>query len=80
MMGGQPLEIEQRIFADNPQITDTLQKQDSRLQMRPLRVAADSLGYDYDAGKALLNIELELPAGSYMTTVLEHFLVLKEAN
>jgi tRNA pseudouridine13 synthase len=80
MMSGMPLEIEQRIFADNPQITDALQKQDSRLQMRPLRVAADSLGYDYDAAEAVLEIELELPAGSYMTTVLEHFLVLKEAN
>lgn len=80
MMSAMPVEIEQRIFAENPQITDALQKQDSRLQMRPLRVAADSLEYDYDAAEAVLKIELELPAGSYMTTVLEHFLVLKEAN
>jgi tRNA pseudouridine13 synthase len=80
LMSGQAAAIEQQVFAAHPDITACLDRQRSNLQMRPLRAVAESLIYDYDAAQKLLRLELSLPAGSYVTTLLEHFLLLEEPN
>jgi tRNA pseudouridine13 synthase len=79
-LGGLPLEIEQQVLADNREITECLDQQGARLQMRALRVAAEDLEFGYDAGKATLELQLRLPAGSYMTTLLDHFIDVAEAD
>ena len=80
LMSADAAQIEQRVFAENSEITDCLQRNDSRLQMRPLRVAAEAFSYDYDPAAALLRLELSLPTGCYVTTMLAHFLLLDDAS
>jgi tRNA(Glu) U13 pseudouridine synthase TruD len=48
--------------------------------MRPLRVAAESFNVEFDSAAGLLQLELSLPTGSYVTTLLEHFLRLEDAS
>jgi len=80
LMSARSAEIEQQIFTENADITNCLQRHDSRLQMRPLRVAPESFSFDYDSAAGLLQLELNLPTGSYVTTLLEHFLLLEDAS
>ena len=80
LMSAQAFEIEQQQFARHGEITDCLDRHDSKLQMRPLRVAADSFDYDYDATAATLRLELSLPTGSYVTTLLDHFVELEDVS
>jgi tRNA pseudouridine13 synthase len=80
LMSARSAEIEQQIFTENADITNCLQRHDSRLQMRPLRVAAESFSFDYDSAAGLLQLELSLPTGSYVTTMLEHFLLLEDMS
>ena len=80
LMSAEAAEIEQAVFAEQAEIIDCLQRNDSRLQMRPLRVAAESFSYDHDPAAGLLRLELSLPTGSYVTTMLDHFLVLDDAS
>jgi tRNA pseudouridine13 synthase len=78
LMSGQAAALEQQVFAAHPEITACLENQRSNLQMRPLRALVESFSYDYDAAAKLLRLELSLPAGGYVTTLLEHFLLLEE--
>ena len=78
LMSAQAAAIEQQVFAAQPEITACLESHHSKLQMRPLRAVVESFSYDYDAAEKLLRLELSLPAGSYVTTLLEHFLLLEE--
>ena len=80
LMGARSAEIEQQVFTENTDITNCLERHDSRLQMRPLRVAAESFSFDFDPAAGLLQLELSLPTGSYVTTMLEHFLLLEDAS
>ncbi len=48
--------------------------------MRPLRVGADSFDFEYDAAAATLRLELSLPAGSYATSLLDHFVCLEDVS
>jgi len=80
LMSADAAQIEQRVFAENAEIIDCLQHNDSRLQMRPLRVAAEAFSYDHDPAAGLLRLELSLPTGCYVTTMLEHFLRLDDAS
>lgn len=80
MMSTRAAEIEQQVFTENADITNCLQRHDSRLQMRPLRVAAEPFNFEYDSAAGLLQLELSLPTGSYVTTMLEHFLRLGDAS
>jgi tRNA(Glu) U13 pseudouridine synthase TruD len=80
MMSAQPLAIEQEVYAQHPQIVACLERQRSQLQMRPMRAVADNLSYAYDQGNALLDLELSLPAGCYVTSLLAHFLHLQDAS
>jgi tRNA pseudouridine13 synthase len=80
LMSARSVEIEQQIFNENADITNCLERHDSRLQMRPLRVAAESFSFDHDPVAGLLQLDLSLPTGSYVTTMLEHFLLLEDAS
>ena len=80
LMCARSAEIEQQIFTENTDITNCLERHDSRLQMRPLRVAAEYFSCDHDPAAGLLRLNLSLPTGSYVTTMLEHFLLLEDAS
>jgi len=72
--------IEKQVFAQYGDITDCLDRQGTRLQMRALRAVADDFSYNYDAEKRKLRLNVTLPAGSYVTTMLEHFINLKDVS
>lgn len=72
--------IEEQVFAQHADITDCLDRQGAKLQMRALRAVVDDFSYDYDAEQRNLWLKLTLPAGSYVTTMLEHFINLKDAS
>jgi tRNA pseudouridine13 synthase len=72
--------IEEQVFAQHEDITDCLDRQGARLQMRALRAVVDDFSYEYDAEERNLRLNLTLPAGSYVTTMLEHFIDLKHAS
>ena len=72
--------IEEQVFAQHADITDCLDRQGTKLQMRALRAVVDDFSYDYDAEKRKLWLKVTLPAGSYVTTMLEHFIDLTDAS
>jgi tRNA pseudouridine13 synthase len=76
----EPQSIEAQIFAEHEDITCCLDQQGAKLQMRPLRVVADNPGFDYDAEDQSLLLKVTLPAGSYVTTLLNHFITLRDAS
>lgn len=79
-LGGRAREIEETIFAGHGEMTQCLDRFEARLQMRALRVAPEDLEFDYDAVKKTLRLEVCLPAGSYLTTLLEHFVRVDDAS
>ena len=80
LMAGQALEIEQQQLALRADITECLERNGSKLQMRALRACADSLEYDYDAADKSLRLEFSLPAGCYATSLLQHFAQLEDLS
>ena len=80
MLTAEPLAIEQEIFAQHPEIVACLERQRSQLQMRPLRALTEDLDYSYDPRAGILELELSLPAGSYVTSLLAHFLQARDAS
>lgn len=80
MLSAEPLAIEQELYAQHAQIISCLERQRSQLQMRPLRAVVEDLNYSYDSEADLLELELVLPAGCYVTTLLAHFLHLRDAS
>ena len=80
MLTGKPLQIEQQVFSENGAIIECLNRQGARLQMRPLRVAVEDFSYEFDSVRRILEMQLRLPAGSYVTVLLEHFLRVIEAG
>ena len=72
--------IEEQVFSQHEDITDCLDLQGTKLQMRALRALVDEFSYDYDAEKRNLSLKLTLPAGSYVTSMLEHFIDLKDVS
>ena len=79
-LSGEVLQIEQQVLAENHEITDCLDRQDVSRQMRALRVAVENFGYEYDAAEKVLRLELRLPAGSYLTSLLDHFIRVSEPD
>ncbi len=73
LLGGESLSIESEVFSTNPEITGCLEKHGAKLQMRALRVAVPDLDYEYDAARKTLDLHFRLPAGSYATSLLDHF-------
>jgi tRNA pseudouridine13 synthase len=80
MLSAEPLVIEQELYVQHADIIACLERQRSQLQMRPLRAVVENLKYSYDAAAGLLELELSLPAGSYVTTLLAHFLQLRDGS
>ena len=77
---GPALQLEQQVFDESREITDCLDRQGVSRQMRSLRVAVEDFGYEYDAGERCLRLELRLPAGSYLTSLLDHFIRVSEPD
>ena len=80
LLSGEPQAIEAQVFAECDAITSCLDQQGAKLQMRALRAVVDNFSYDYDAGDQSLLLKLDLPAGCYVTTVLDHFVKLRDAS
>jgi tRNA pseudouridine13 synthase len=80
LLSGEPRSIEAQILGGHEDITRCLDQQGVKLQMRPLRAVVDKLGYDYDAEDQSLCLQLSLPAGCYVTTMLDHFITLQDAS
>ena len=77
---GKVLRIEQQVLAENREITDCLDRQDVSRQMRALRVTVEDFSYEYDAAEKVLRLELRLPSGSYLTSLLDHFIRVSEPD
>lgn len=71
-LGGQALEIESGVFADNPEICQCLDEQGVRLHKRATRIKVENLVMDYRTQKRQLAVEVTLPRGSYLTSLLDH--------
>lgn len=80
LLDGEPLSIEAEVFAERGDITRCLDQQGAKRQMRPLRAVVDRLSFEYDASDHSLLLTLALPAGCYVTTMLEHFITLHDAS
>ncbi len=80
LMSGHALEIESGMFNAHADITACLEQQGAKLQMRALRVAVEEFSYDYDATDQMLMLKLTLPPGCYVTTLLEHFVNLRDVS
>ncbi len=74
LLTGSALELEREVVDANPEIVACLERHGAKRQMRALRVAASDFEYDYDEVQQTLEIKLRLPAGSYVTTLLDHVL------
>ncbi len=79
-LSGPALQIEQQVHSEHGEITSCLDNQDVKLQMRPLRVVVEDLQYELDAAGKSLQLELRLPAGSYLTSLLDHFISVTEPD
>ena len=79
-LGAEPRSIEASIFAEHTDVTDCLDQQGTKLEMRALRAVAENLAYSYDAGAESLSLEMQLPAGCYVTTLLAHFMSPRDAS
>ena len=79
-LGGEALRIERRVFDENREIRTCLDRLRVKRQMRALRVVAESFEYDYAAGARCLRLQLRLPAGSYLTSLLGHFIAVTEPD
>ena len=79
-LSAEPHLIESRVFAEHVDITHCLDQQGAKRQMRPLRAIVEDLNYDYDARAKSLLLEMRLPTGCYVTTLLNHFVKLQDAS
>ena len=77
-LSSEALQLEQDIEKQNPQITAVLQREKTRRQMRALRVAVDELQYEYDEQQRSLLLTCRLPAGSYLTSLLDHVVLTNQ--
>ena len=80
LLTGEPESIEAQIFAEHKDITHCLDQQGAKLQMRPLRAVVENFSFDYIAEDQSLLLRLTLPAGCYVTTMLDHFITLQDAS
>lgn len=78
LMSGQPAEIEKTIFSEHPAVTQCLEGQSAKLDMRAQRVEPREFEHHYDSGQEILKLRLSLPAGSYLTSLLDHFIETRQ--
>lgn len=77
-LSGEALQIEQQVMDEHGDITNCLDRQGVARQMRALRAAVEDFDYRLDTAAKTLHIELRLPAGSYLTSLLDHFVNVSE--
>ena len=80
LLSGTALEIEQEIFSAHPEITACLDRHGAKQQMRATRVVPRDLTCEYDSQEQCLLLKLRLPAGSYLTSLLDHCLLRSESD
>ena len=80
LLSGTALEIEQEIFSAHPEITACLDRHGAKRQMRATRVVPRDLTCEYDSQEQCLLLKLRLPAGSYLTSLLDHCLLRSESD
>jgi tRNA pseudouridine13 synthase len=68
-VGGEALAVEQQIIESHHELADGLLKADLESDRRALRVKAENLVWEFEAGNAL-RLSFRLPAGSYATGLL----------
>lgn len=71
--------IARRVYDDFGDIVAALEQVGARAQWRASRAPAEDLDYRYDANAGVLELEVRLPAGSYLTSLLDHFIVTEDA-
>lgn len=74
LLKGQALEIEAEVLGEHGEVVRCLDRQNVKRQMRAMRVAAEDFEYSYDAAQRIVEMKLRLPAGSYVTSLLDHVL------
>lgn len=70
----QALDIENQIIAAFPDIRDTLINSKLKCSLRANRAVARTLNVNFDPARAMMNIDVELDKGVYLTTLLNHFI------
>lgn len=76
---GEALELEEGVFSEYPEICQCLQRQGVKRQMRATRVGLEEFSYQFDAQAKTLLLQLRLPAGCYLTSLLDHFVATRQA-
>lgn len=67
-------EIENEVFSANSEICTTLLNQNVKRSFRANRVQARNLKIEYKPEQAEMHVQVELDKGSYLTTLLNHFI------
>ena len=71
---GQADEIEREVFHANAEIVQCLDQQNVKRQMRAMRAVVSDLVVEYASEQQTLELSLRLPAGCYVTSLLDHVL------
>ena len=79
LLKGQARDIEEEVFSANPDITRCLDRHGAKRQMRAMRAVVRDPAIEYESTADRLRLKLRLPAGSYLTSLLDHCL-LREAS
>ncbi len=74
-LGGAAEIAEQRVYADYPEIVASLAAAGAKPQWRALRAVAQDFEYRHDDQARILELEVRLAAGCYVTSLLDHFIV-----
>jgi len=74
LLQGYALELEDQVLAEYRAIEQVLIQQKAKLQMRATRVAVQELKLHHDPIENTLHINVTLPCGSYLTSLLDHFI------
>ncbi len=75
-----PAAIEAEVLAQHPQPVERLDAVGARRDLRSLRAHAEDLAFEFDTTEAVLTLEVELAAGCYLTSLLDHFVVVREPD
>ncbi len=72
-LSSEALEIENEVFAANEEIIETLLQQKIKRSFRANRIQVQNLTVEYHPEQAEMHVQVELEKGSYLTTLLSHF-------
>jgi tRNA(Glu) U13 pseudouridine synthase TruD len=72
---GQAALLEQSVFNAATGICETLMRLEVRRAMRPTRAIAENLRLQLDAENNIVQVNVELAKGSYLTSLLQHLIL-----